>query len=496
MKHRILSSLLLLALLLCSACGSSNVGNTPLPGQGDTTNPVIGTVTGVSAGGNVSGSVSISAVATDNVAVTTFTLSIDGAQKTTTNTGSLSYTWDTTAETNGNHSLVFTARDAKGNTDTETISVNVNNGGGGGGGNGTVSGVVYMPNGEDPVSGALVYVRGAGVSAVGDPPDEDYEAFDYTDAAGAFELSNVPTGSQQIRMLKGAFVKTITVDVQEGNNTLGALQTTLPSASGDGSEVGKILVVTGSYDHIENVLAKLGLGDIDGTGTLVLGTEDFDLVDGNNALDDASYDNFDEFFATETNFNQYRTIFLNCGNEYESDFFADTDAVAALKAWVEGGGRLYCTDWSYDFCEQLFPTRIDFSSITAGDGFSSTPETADEAQSGASIESLDCDIEDTAMRDWLAGVGATTTASSSLVNVIDWLPGWSAIEAVDANVKVWATGNVTAGFPATTAVRPVTVSFSAGDGVVLVSSYHTEASVSADLTPQDRVMQYLIFEIL
>lgn len=495
MNQRILASLILLLTLLCSACGSNNVGNNPLPGQGDTTDPVIGAITGVTNGGNASGTVSITAAATDNVAVTSFTLTIDGTQKTTTNNGSLSYSWDTTAETNAAHSLVFTARDAKGNDASRTIAVTVNNGGGGGG-NATVSGVVYMPNGDDPVSGALVYVRGAGVSAVGDPPGEDYEAFDYTDAAGAFQLTSVPIGSQQVRMVKGAFTKTITVDVQEGNNTLGALQTTLPSASGDGSEVGKILVVTGDYDYIQNVLAKLGLGDVDSSGNLILGTEDFELVDGAGDLDDTAYDNFDEFFATETNFDQYRTIFLNCGNDYEDDFFADTAAVAALKAWVEGGGRLYCTDWSYDFCEQLFPTRIDFSSFTAGDGFSTTPETRDEAQSGANIESVDCDIEDTDMQAWLEGIGATTTASSGKVSVSDWLPGWSAIEDVDENVKVWATGNVSAGIPATAAVRPVTVSFSAGTGVVLFSSYHTEASSSVDLTPQDRVLQYLIFEIL
>ena len=35
-----------------------------------------------------------------------------------------------------------------------------------------------------------------------------------------------------------------------------------------------------------------------------------------------------------------------------------------------------------------------------------------------------------------------------------------------------------------------------GSGTVLFSSYHTEASPQPNLTPQDRILQYLIFEVL
>ena len=482
-----------LLLLLAGCGGTSNIGPNPNPGGGDTTDPVIGTISGVIDAGTVSGSVSISASATDNKAVTNFTLKIDGTQVASFATGNLSYSWDTTTATNAAHTLLFTAADQAGNTATRSLSVTVNNagGGGGGGGNATVSGVVYAPNGSDPISQALVYVAGSAASAAGDPPTVPYISYDYTEPDGSFSLTEVPTGSQSIVMQKGAFTKTVSYTVMEGANTLPPGDTTLPASDGS-----SMMVVTGNYDAIENVLAKLGLGDVDASGNLVLGTESFTLVDGNSSLEDADYQNFDDFFATPANFDDYRTIFLNCGNGYEDEFFADTAAVSKLQSWVNAGGRLYCTDWSYDFCEQLWPEQVGFESLltAGGDGLSSTPGMRDEAQLGASMDTVACTVEDAFLKSWLDGRSVTNTDGT--IDVIDWLPGWSAINEVGSGVKVWVSGEVEFGFPATTETRALTISFGAGEGSVLFSSYHTEESSSIELTPQDRVLQFLIFEIL
>lgn len=479
-------------LLMLAACGgTSNIGVNPNPGGADITKPAIASVSGVNDAATVSGSVAITATATDNKAVTSFTLKIDGTQVASFNSGNLSYSWDTATATNAAHTLLFTAGDLAGNTATRSISVTVNNagGGGGGGGNATVSGVVYAPNGTDPLSQALVYVAGAAASAAGDPPGVPHQAYDYTEPDGSFELTNVPTGSQSIVMQKGAFSKTVSYTVVAGANVMPAADTTLPASDGS-----SMLVVTGDYDYIENVLAKLGLGDVDSGGSLVIGTESFDLVDGNSSLADADYDNFDTFFATPANFDNYRTIFLNCGNHYEESFLADTAAVAKLKSWVAAGGRLYCTDWSYDFCEQLWPERISFYGGIGADGLTATPGTPDFAQLGASMDTVPCTINDAFMLSWMDGVGATNTDDT--FDVIEWLPAWVPMIEVAGDVKVWATGSVTYGFPAVSNDLPVTVSFADGTGVVMFSSYHTEDFGTVELTAQDRVLQYLIFEIL
>ena len=68
----------------------------------------------------VSGTLAISASATDNKAVTSFTLSIDGDEAASAASGTLNHSWDTTAESNAGHVLVFRAQDAAGNSATQT----------------------------------------------------------------------------------------------------------------------------------------------------------------------------------------------------------------------------------------------------------------------------------------------------------------------------------------------------------------------------------------
>lgn len=482
--NRICLILLILPVLLLTACGGSttNIGNNPGPTTQDNVDPVIGSISGLLDGETVSGIVPIAATATDNKGVELFSLRINGNQVASNGNGTISYNWITTSVDDGSYTLVFTATDEAGNSTTRTFTVTVDNGGGIPP-TGTVEGVVLTPNGTDPVSLALIYHEDT--SQPGNMGESDESEPD-----GSFQLTGIPIGLQTFILQSGIFEKTFTFDVQEGMNTLPSGLTTL-----DAGDASNMLVVTGQYDVIENVLAKLGLGSTDVSGNLVLGSEQFDLVDGAGKLDDGEYMNFDEFFATPSNFDAYRTIFLNCGNDYEMEFFADADAVAKLKSWVEAGGRLYCTDWSYDFCEQLWPEMVSFETTDGtGDGLEATAGAPNEAQLGASQSTIQATIADAFMLSWLDGRGADN--GDGTIDVTDWLPAWTVIKEVDDAVKVWASGEVAFGFPTTTETRPLTISFDAGSGSVLFSSYHTEEFASTELTPQDRVLQYLIFEVL
>ncbi|MEZ5337298.1 MAG: Ig-like domain-containing protein [bacterium] len=482
MHNKILSGLLLAGLLLLGACGgTTNVGSTG-PTTQDNINPVIGSISGLLDGDTVSGTVPIAASATDNKGVVSFTLRINGEQVVSNSGGSMSYNWITTGGANGSYSLVFTAADEAGNTTTRTYGITVNNGGGAGA-TGTVTGSVLAPNGVDPISQALIYLFDSGQPGNQGTSDE-------SEPDGSFSLGGIPVGTQTFVLRKGIFEETFSFNVQEGSNVLPSGLTTL-----DAADAGEMLVVTGQYDVIENVLAKLGLGQVDASGNLIPGTEIFQLVDGAGKLDDATYDDFDELFIDSTGYSSYRTIFLNCGNDFEAEFFADADAANNLRDWVEAGGRLYCTDWSYDFAEQLWPEMVSFENTAgSGDGLGSTPGLANEAQLGASQGEVQADIEDAFLLSWLNGRGAANPDNT--LDVTDWLPAWSVIHSVDPAVKVWVSGTVSFGFPSTTQERPLTISFEAGSGNVLFSSYHTEENASSALTPQDRVLQFLIFEVL
>lgn len=96
----------------------------------DTTPPQI-SITAPASGATVSGTVQLTAVATDNVGVTGVQFQLDN----TTKLGGLltgagptySYTWDTTIATGGNHTLTATASDAAGNQASSSIPIIVSN---------------------------------------------------------------------------------------------------------------------------------------------------------------------------------------------------------------------------------------------------------------------------------------------------------------------------------------------------------------------------------
>ena len=81
-------------------------------------------------GATVSGTVTVSANATDNGGMAAVQFRMDGANLGNPVTGpgpGYSYSWDTTAAANGSHTLAAVASDAAGNTTTVSISVTVSN---------------------------------------------------------------------------------------------------------------------------------------------------------------------------------------------------------------------------------------------------------------------------------------------------------------------------------------------------------------------------------
>lgn len=97
------------------------VGNTTT-GTTDTTPPSV-SIGNPPAGSTVKGNVTVQAGATDNVGVTSLTLSIDGQQVSTVNGSSLSYSWRTQRISAGTHTLTVDAKDSAGNAGTKSIQV-------------------------------------------------------------------------------------------------------------------------------------------------------------------------------------------------------------------------------------------------------------------------------------------------------------------------------------------------------------------------------------
>lgn len=289
--------------------------------------------------------------------------------------------------------------------------------------------------------------------------------------------------------------------------TLTSSESSLPNTSGSGSQIPAIAVVTGAFDSMEDVLAKIGLGDVSSSGSLELGTQLFTLIDGSGDLV-SSYQEFDATLADMNELNKYDLIIINCGNSHES-MLTDSDVINRLRQYVNDGGRIYATDWSYDFVEQVFPEYVDFL------GSDSTPESGAEdrndAQMGYEDITTNAEILQSSLNSWLGSAsvkcGSLSNPSNTegclnfdgTVHIEDFLVGWAVIDsphaAKSSAVTLWIEGNVEWS-GSVSGVKPLTLSFTHGSGKVLYSSYHTAGSAHPYMLPQERILQYLIFEIL
>ena len=266
-------------------------------------------------------------------------------------------------------------------------------------------------------------------------------------------------------------------------------------------------VVTGHYDRMQNVLAKLGFGEIDSFGNLVLGTEKFDLYDGDGSLD-SSYPDFDTIFNdgdgdSKPDIHNYDIVFINCETSYEN-LLSDSSRVQILREYVRNGGRLYVTDRSYDFIERVFPEFIDFylSDYTP----EADPETMNAAQQGNGGITTEADVKDNMLKEWLKVVSCVDTMdnpvecvnpSTGKVQIGGFASDWAVMNGPHTSkaseVKIWVEGPVEFGYPIDSGIKPLTASFPFGSGKVLFTSYHTEAANITGLLPQERILQYLVF---
>jgi hypothetical protein len=106
----------------------SNEASATVTSSGDTTPPTV-SLTAPSAGSTVSGTVPVSANASDNLGVAGVQFKLDGSNLGAEDTTApYAVSWDTAQTTNGSHTLTAVARDAANNTTTSSgVSVSVNN---------------------------------------------------------------------------------------------------------------------------------------------------------------------------------------------------------------------------------------------------------------------------------------------------------------------------------------------------------------------------------
>jgi Bacterial Ig domain/Abnormal spindle-like microcephaly-assoc'd, ASPM-SPD-2-Hydin len=111
-----------------SVTDSAGTQTSSLTGTGKDVTPPTTQITAPANHATVSGTVTVTATASDNVGVTSLQIYIDGSLKSSGTSSPLNYSWSTTTATNGTHTIYSKASDAAGNVGTSsTVTVTVNN---------------------------------------------------------------------------------------------------------------------------------------------------------------------------------------------------------------------------------------------------------------------------------------------------------------------------------------------------------------------------------
>jgi hypothetical protein len=415
------------------------------------------------------------------------------------------------------------------------------NGSGSGSGSGndcpscvTVVGKVYAPKWapgnvppgqEIPVFGATVYVTDSRPAPI---PQQTYcescadtpQGSVSTKHDGSFELQVTGPGHYWFIIEKGSFRLEQELDLTFGTTTLPPTSTTLPDRQdpANGAWIPKVAIVRGNYDAIEDILGKIGFGTMSANK---LGSPDgeitfYDWSGTGNTSADYLISNISEL-------RKYHIVFFPCSTLVNDTAIADQVKLKNIRQFVADGGKLYVTDWSGEVGDSAFPPQIELGS----DGFGTVdtvgtynPQTLDGTittagdADGSLYDSEDGKAIDPDLNMWLGlQIGPTEANPTPMLYNANAFPvhdnwNWisklnSVMKGVDQDnmpvyddPKAWVTASDESGH----GPKPVAVTYEpAGCGKVLYSTFQTAgASASAShagLTPQERVLLFLIMEI-
>lgn len=367
---------------------------------------------------------------------------------------------------------------------------------------GRLSGKVVAPEGTIPISGALVYIATAPPAAI---PDGVYcdkcvhipdgTPHTTTKSDGTFEL-DASTGNYYLVVQKGAFRRVRQLSVIEGPQQVPIDKTKLPNITdkANGDDVPKIAVMLGAWDPIELVLARMGLKatitkDLLGRAQ-VLGKDApaFAIYGVHGLFETSPHPSPVTLITDPKEISKYHIVFLPCSGgindmgatKCSGVYNSDSRVKKNISDFVAQGGRLYVSDWSYEYVRQIFPGYVTWSGENSQIGSA--------CMGGGGEQSVR--NQDSGLSAWLTAQG------KSLSSVKD---AWTALSSVQEKLGIDADGKPVKVKPKVwvEASAPVTTSLQHGCGRVMYTTYHTQptSEVNGALEPQALALLYLILEV-
>lgn len=312
---------------------------------------------------------------------------------------------------------------------------------------GAVAGRVCAPTGDAWLENAYVYTNlvdeNGRITGIRET---------YSDPDGYFVLTRVPEQSAvTVYIQKGTYQTRFETSVKKGEVTRQEEPPCLDPLSINAA------VVAGSYDSFSSLLEELGVTN-------------YGIIDG------AQPEAVQAFFGDLPGLLGYDVVCLNGGME-ESLLLTDPVFAENLAEYVRAGGALFATDWSYDWVERSFPEAIDFLGDDA---------LLDSAQRGVA-EVVSASVVDQALAGY---IGDTS------VELRYDLAFWPVVEGAVGQVVIHVTGDIQSydemSNPTDIAGAPLLLSFSAGYGTVVFSTFRGESNLTDDTA---RILQYMLYKL-
>jgi hypothetical protein len=245
----------------------------------------------------------------------------------------------------------------------------------------TISGTVFAPNGTLPLYNVIVYVPNApldplvagvtcdkcGAIASGNPI-----AVALTDSQGKFQIQNVPAGSNiPIVMQVGKWRRKVTiptinpcVDNPIGQQSAGVEQLTrLPKNQKEG-DMPHIAITTGTCETFACIIPKLGIDPAEyapgPTSSTVKPKVAFSFYSGGNSAAPAGAPPAGPFWSDVNQLKNFDLAMFSC-ECHEPTGDATATSYAAVRQYLEAGGRIFTTDFMYTWYKDSTDTNLNAS---------------------------------------------------------------------------------------------------------------------------------------
>jgi len=325
---------------------------------------------------------------------------------------------------------------------------------------------------------------------------------------GNFTLINAPAGANiPLVIVSGRWRSQLRIPSTAAcaNTALPASAAVMPSNHSQG-DIPLIAIATGAADQVECVLLKMGIGqsefpDRGGGGRI-------NLFGGGGAagtgvtLDSATPTQASLMGGNGSTLNAYDVLMLPCEG---GDYVKPAPELANMLNFANNGGRVYSSHYSYSWLYQNPP----FNGVATWDVNDADP---DNGGPGTATVNTSFTAGQT-LQTWLQNVGATTTPGQMTLNTLR-----QNLDGVIAPTQSWLTLNdASANNPVMQMVfdTPIFPAGATGNqcGRVLYNEYHVEnptnssgsvpsgtifpaeCDVNAAMTPQEKLLEYMLFEL-